>query len=97
MRGSGIRRLHRANGGNVKGQRGRVARFFHDRRLRVKVEPALENEKGREQTKMSLSDGEHVRRTPCWDNTGKPPAQFPPQHENHVQGAALDCGGLDQF
>ena len=34
---SGIRRRRRADGGNVKGQRGRVAGFFHDGSLRVQV------------------------------------------------------------
>jgi len=67
----GIRRRCQANGGNIKGQRGSVVGFFHDGSLRVKVEAALEDEKGREQTDMSLNDTEHEHSTPCGNDTGE--------------------------
>ncbi|SPE30036.1 hypothetical protein SBA5_730020 [Candidatus Sulfotelmatomonas gaucii] len=82
----GIRRWRGTNGGNVKGQRGRVVGLFHDGSLRVKVHTAREDEKGREQTDMPLNDteqraghgAEHGHKTPCGNDTGEPPAQFPP-------------------
>ena len=45
---TGVRRHCRANGGDVKGQRGRVVGFFHDGGLCVKARAGQEDEKARE-------------------------------------------------
>src|SRR5271154_2501296 len=55
----GVRRRRKPDGGNVKGQCGRVVGFFHDGGLRVKARAGQEDEKGREQTDRSLNDAGH--------------------------------------
>jgi hypothetical protein len=76
---TGVRRRCKADGVNVKRERGRVVGFFHDGGLRVKAQGGREDENGPEQTDMSLNGTEHERWTPCGDDTDKRTAWFPRQ------------------
>jgi hypothetical protein len=56
-----VRRRCKADGGNVKGERGRVVGFLHDGGLRVKARAGQDDKNDHEPTDMSLNDAEHGR------------------------------------
>src|ERR1700728_2989985 len=60
----GVRRRGKADEDDVKGERGRIARFFHNGGLRVRTEARHEGEKDCDPNDISLNGAQHGRTTP---------------------------------